>query len=85
MEDAKTTRRCLMVTEFRATFDIQIDIIWVIFWNKIVKLHFLGSPQKSLKTCQHLHQYGHPLRNDGPFKKMKNLYFWWLLFQNEKC
>ena len=39
--------------------------------EKVTKLHFLESPQKSLKTNQRSYQYGHPLRNNGPLEKWK--------------
>ena len=52
------------------------------------KLYFSESPYKSLKPRQSSHQQDHPLRplrNNGPLYKMKNLCFWRILFQNEKC
>ena len=38
---------------------------------KVAKPHFLESPQKSIKTHEHLYQYCHPLRNNDPLKIWK--------------
>ena len=49
--------------------------------GKVANPNFLGSPQKSLKTSQHLHQLIHPLRNTSPLKKFKNCLFGIFLFK----
>ena len=49
----KTLKRSVYILrafEFWASFDIQIDITLPVFWKRVMKLHFLESPQKSLET-----------------------------------
>ena len=53
--------------------------------GKVAKPHFLESPQGSFKIRQNSYQWGHPLRNNGPWKIWKICVFWRLLFQKTNC
>ena len=82
VENTKTTRLLFKGSWILPYFwhsNWQIDIH---ISEKVAKPNFLESPQESLKIRQNSYQLGHPLRNNGPFKNMKN---WRLLFQKTNC
>ena len=61
--------------------------------KNVANLRFSGSPQKSLKTCQHSNQQSYTLRNKGPLKYekfvffggsffIKNLLIFWIFYES---
>ena len=66
--------------EYLATFNLQIDISFVIFLRKVTNNICLESLHKSLKTCQKSFSYVHPCGESCSLKQNERIVVFWGLF-----